>query len=395
MKGTLGDMKAKFASALAVSIVVLSLFCAVPFSFAQETTLSYQLQSPLDGTYSYNLNVIIPETINNYYKTLSHRSASDADFPKFVTPYALKPVADCMREIYQNDEQFANGVLTLVHQITYEEIVPAYYPTETMTRGTGDCDLFSIVAASILKAGALDVVLLHYVDQEHMNIGVHLAESPKAARMKIYSADSDGVKYYVAECTSSDWQNGWRVGECPEDLRETSPLVISLDNSEQVAPGQVSASFTTLDPTTLTLEVTPTVTLQGNTVTIRGQLTPTVADEEVTLYASSTTSPIKVLGTTLTMQNGSFTYTWQSNVDWKVDVYASWTGNGEYAGTTSSTTTLFIIPLYLIAAIAAVVAIIILGGVVAVIYRRKRNENQPPPPPSMYIPQPPQPTAVN
>jgi hypothetical protein len=382
-------MRAKLASAFAVSLVVLALFSAVPFSLAQDTTVSYQLQNYLDGTFPYKLNVVIPETINNYYQTLSHRSASDADFPKFVTPYTMQPVAYCLREIYSDDEEFANGVLTLVHQITYEEVVPAYYPTETLTRGRGDCDLFSLVAASILKAGGLDVVLLHYVDQEHMNVGVHLTESPKEARVQIYSVDDDGSKYYVAECTSSDWRDGWRVGECPDDLKDTSPVVIPLDNSEQVAPGQVSASFRKLDPTTLTLEVSPTMATEGSAINIRGQLAPAAANQEITLYVTSSRSPITVLGTTWTLQNGTFTYTWQSDVGGQVDVYASWAGNEQYAGTTSSTTALTLIPLFLLASFVAVGVVIVLGTVAVAMYRKKQRENLPPPPTPTYLPPPP------
>ncbi|MFB3889732.1 MAG: hypothetical protein ACE14S_09595 [Candidatus Bathyarchaeia archaeon] len=145
------------------------------------------------------------------------RSASNADFPKFVTPYALKPVADCLREIYSEDEDFTNGVLVLVHQVEFVEIVRAYYPVETMLRGRGDCDLLSYVAASILKAGGLDVVLLRYLEEEHMNVGVRLAKAPEDARLDGASFfNNDGAKYYVAECTSNNWKEGWRVGECPQ-----------------------------------------------------------------------------------------------------------------------------------------------------------------------------------
>jgi hypothetical protein len=83
----------------------------------------------------------------------------------------LKPVADSLSELYTDDEDFANGALMIVHQIPYEETTPAKYPLETMADDKGDCDLFACIAASIMKAGGLNVVLLHYKEEEHMNLG--------------------------------------------------------------------------------------------------------------------------------------------------------------------------------------------------------------------------------
>ena len=150
-------------------LVFLSL---IPASFAQDTTLTYQLLNKPDGKTTYQLEVVIPQQLNDYYSTENHRLSSSSDFAKFITPYALKPIADRLWQIYDNDEDFANGVLELVHQITYEETLPGYYPTETMAQETGDCDLFAYIAASIMKAGGLNVVLFYYESQEHMNIGV-------------------------------------------------------------------------------------------------------------------------------------------------------------------------------------------------------------------------------
>jgi hypothetical protein len=61
----------------------------------------------------------------------------------------IKPIADRLWQIYNNTEDFTNGVLMLV-QITFEESAPGKYPVKTLVAVKGDCDLFAIIAASIL-----------------------------------------------------------------------------------------------------------------------------------------------------------------------------------------------------------------------------------------------------
>jgi hypothetical protein len=205
-----------------------------------------------------------------------------------------------------------------------------------------------------MKAGGLDVVLLLYTKDEHMNVGVHLNQAPEGEQFNVYSMENLGVKYYVAECTGSFW----RVGECPSDLRNASATIIPLANCEQVAPGEVSASFKTLEGTTLSMDVLPAFTIEGGTITVLGQIYPAVANQNVTLYVCAEGSPWTVLNITQTRSDGQFVYSWKSPLAGEVDVRASWTGNDQYAGTTSETKNAFVFPIYLIALIAlAVIAV--------------------------------------
>ena len=369
------EMKAALAGTVAVMLLVFTFFYAAPLCSAEDTSVSYQLINQTDGVFSYTLNVVVPQSLSEYYNDLSHKCASDRDFPKFVTPYALKPMADCLREIYPDDEDFTNGVLMLVHQIPYEETVSAYYPVETMLRKSGDCDLLAFIAASILKAEGLDVVLLHYADEEHMNVGVHLADAPKDARLDIYSITNDGVEYYVAECTTSDWKEGWRVGECPSDLKNATAQIVTLENCEQVAPGQVSASFKKLDPTALTLQVSSVFTTEGSTITLRGQLSPALPNENVTFYLRVNGSPWTVLNTTVTQPDGQFEYNWKSETAGLCNIRASWTGNEQYAGTTSQTRNAIIVPFYVWAIIAASIIAIVLSVVAVWIHESNGKKN--------------------
>ena len=389
-------LRAKLAGALvAVTLIAFVFSSFVPASFAQDTSLSYKLVNEADGTFSYTLNVIVPQGLNDYYRGLSHRSAADPDFPKFVTPYAVKPIADCLRQIYLDDEDFANGVLTLIHQIPYEETLPQYYPVETLLRNRGDCDMFSLLAAAIMKAGGLDVTLVHYTTEEHMNIGVHLNTALKDARLEVYSFENGGVTYYVAECTSSNWMEGWRVGECPDDLKNAPMQVVTLESSEQMSPGQVSASFKKLDATTMQMNVSPFVTMEGGTVTMNGRISPAVPNQNVTLYYSVKGESWRVLDSAVTQPDGQFVYAWKSNAAGQVNLRASWTGNDQYAGTTSETQSTVILPFYLLALIAAAIVAVAVCITVFLVTRSRRKQLEPPNTETAQTPETPAPPNPN
>jgi surface antigen len=210
----------------AITIVIVA-FSLLPLGKTQDETPTYTssflLLNRPDGNVTYELNVTISQTLYQYYRSKSHVLFSLEQFGKFVTPYTLKPIADSLWQIYDNQEDFTNGVLMLVHQIKYEETLPGKYPVETLVEGKGDCDLFALIAASILKAGGINTVLLYYEDELHMQIGVELASAPNDARNSVYFVNHQNVKYYIGECTGTNWRNGWRIGECPPHTRTLQP----------------------------------------------------------------------------------------------------------------------------------------------------------------------------
>ena len=367
----------KTAILLATTLIV---FSTISICTAQDQTLSYQLLNQLNGNITYELNVAIPETLQEYYSEKSHRLTSSSGFPNFVTPYALQPIADRLWEIYDNPEDFANGVLMITHQITYVETTPPKYPVETMADGQGDCDLFSFIAASILTAGGLDVVLLYYEAQSHMNIGVHLSSTPENIRDSPCYVTHDGERYYVAECTGGNWQEGWRVGECPPDLKQVSTEVVTLEDAEQVAPGQVSASFTAMEPSALSLEVSPMISIENSAIVIGGQLNPELANENITLYAKINTSLWAVIGTVVTQPNGHFEYVWTPETAGSHAIRAGWSGNELYTGAMSSTKSATVIPIFLTALIGVAVIAAVVGGVAVLMARHNRQSLEPPEP---------------
>ena len=354
--------------------MVLSLSQTFQLSFAQGYNSSYQLLDLQGENPAYTLNVNVPEALLQHYQSMSHRLSILTDFPHFVTPDALKPIANCLRQIYPNDEDFVNGALQIVHQMTYIETQQGKYPTETLTDNTGDCDIFSYVAASIIKAGNLNVVLLDYQAKKHMNIGIHLTTPPEKARTDVFKITHDNTDYYIAETTGGNWTKGWRVGECPDNMKAAETTVLTLENDEEISPGQVSASFKKLADSTLSLQIWPPIAVEKTTVTLKGSLAPTIAHENVTLYLGVSGNPWTTLDTVQTQTDGSFEYTWKTDNAGMYAIRASWTGTNTYAGSTTETMNATVIPLFL-ALLFAVAIIAIIVAIIAVI--ASKNTKQP------------------
>ena len=367
-------MQSRLTKTAVLLTATLILFSTIDLSRAQDQTRSYQLLNNPEGNVTYQLNVVISENLQEYYAGKSHRITSSSQFSSFVTPYALQPIADRLWDIYDNQEDFTNGALMIAHQITYVETTPGKYPVETMADDQGDCDLFSFITASILNAGGLDVVLLYYEDQSHMNIGVHLSSAPQDCRDSVYYITNDNTRYYVAECTGGNWREGWRVGECPPDLKQVSAEVVTLEDAEQMAPGQVSASFTSMEPSALSLEVSPIISIQNTAVVLAGKLAPEMANENVTLYAKINSAEWTVIGSAITEQDGSFEYVWKADVAGSHAIRAGWSGNQLYTGAMSTAKNATVLPLFLTALIGiAVVAAII--GVVALLIAKHGQQS--------------------
>jgi hypothetical protein len=359
----------------AVLIMVTVILSTISVCLAQDNRIAYQLLNKLDGNVTYELNIVVPQSLLQYYDG-KRTDLRTSNFPDFVTPYALKPIADCLWQIYTTDEDFTNGVLMLVHQITYVETAPAKYPVETMVEGEGDCDLFSFVAASILEAGGIDVVLLYYETLSHMNIGVHLSDPPRNARDSIYFMTSNDTKYYIAECTGGNWKEGWRVGECPEDCKQASSEIYTLEESELIAPGQVSASFTALETSTIYLEISSLVLLQNGAITLRGQISPDIVNGNVTIYAKFNISPWRVIGTTLTKSDGSFEYRWMADTAGLCAMQASWSGNDQYTGAMSSTRNTIVVPFFITVLAGVVILVVVVSAIAVVVSRQTRRPIQ-------------------
>ncbi|NWG11316.1 Ig-like domain repeat protein [Candidatus Bathyarchaeota archaeon] len=374
----------KKSKTLLLIVALLLISHLLPYVFSQYYSQSYQLLNEPDGSTHYSINITVQQSLYDYYVEKTHTLYSDTDFAKFVTPYALQPIANSLATIYADDEDFTNGVLMIVHQIPYEATGPVKYPVETIVENRGDCDLFSYIAASIIKAHGMDVVLLYYETQAHMNIGVSLSHPPNDAREQAYYVTYNNIHYYVAEATGGDWQNGWRVGECPSDLKNAPVQVITLENSESWAPGQVSASYKTLSSSTLSLALSTGYLIQGGTVTLSGQLSPSLQNTTITIYIKVNTSPWKALDTVTTNNNGFFSYIWNADTAGLCYVRASWSGNDTYAGADSTIQTITILSTFFI--LLVTMTAILVGVGIAIFLASRQNQPQIPEPQPPEVP---------
>jgi len=329
-------------------ILIVSLFISLlPLlsnsCFAVTHKYSYELLDSPGGSTTYRLTISVTEMLYDYYRSQDHNLYS-YNFSKFGTPDALAPIADDLWTIYSNKEDFANGVLMILHQIPYVESDPQKYPVETIVENKGDCDLFSIMAASIMKAGGLDVVLLLLEQQDHMLVGVHLPESPKDARSQVYFYRYEGKKYYLGETTGGNWETGWRVGECPEALQRAPAKVIPLKNYEKSALGQVSSRYTIPDSSSIYMSLSTNFAVSQNDVEISGSLSPSLAGETVTLFIGSMGSPLVRLATIVTDSNGQYFHIWNTPPSGIYSVRAIWSGDEDYRGVGSNAFSLVVIP---------------------------------------------------
>lgn len=375
-------MKSKLSGTLITITVLLALAILLP-TCRSDTSLTYQLLNHPDGSTQYSLNIAISQSLLDYYAGKSHNLNSNNDLAKFVTPYALKPISDRLSEIYTDDEDFTNGALMIVHQIPYEVTAPPKFPVETMADNKGDCDLFSFIAASILKAGGIDVVLLYYESEAHMNIGVSLSHAPRDARVQTHYVTYNNIRYYVAECTGGNWQTGWRVGESPTSLQQASAQVITLENSEQIAPGQVSASYQTLEPSSITIVASSTFLIQGTTVALSGQLSPTLQDKTIVIYLRTSSSQWTALSTITTDSSGKFSYTWNPTESGIFYVRVGWSGDTNHAGADSRIETITVLSTFFVLLLGIVVVAACAGLAVFLMSRQSKSALQEPLPPEI------------
>jgi hypothetical protein len=329
---------------LTISISLILIIFLSNTCLAQTNQHTFKLLNRPDGSKAYQLTIAITETLYEYFQSINHQIYSNNDLAKFVTPSPLEPVANDLWTIYNNPEDFANGVLMITHQIPYQESTSQKYPIETITENEGDCDLFSFIAASIMKAGGLDVTLLLFEEQEHMTIGVHLPETPKDARTAASYFTHNEKRYFIAECTGN-LENGWRVGECPDLIQGATAQIITLDEINEITPpDKVSSSYSSPQYSSLHLSVSTEFAIAQSNIQIIGFLSPSLEGENITIYFSSYGSALTKLTTVETNSNGSFSHTWNSPPGGIYSIRANWSGDANYIGSDSSTSPIIIIP---------------------------------------------------
>ena len=303
--------------------------------------------------------VSVPPSLYDYYSNMSHTVNSDSDYANFVTPQAVEPIAESIQNITGNlphsNEQFADAVLTLVHQIPYA-INDPQYPVETLVDNSGDCVALSLLAASIMQAGGLDVVLIHYtgITPGHMNVGVYLPYTPVYHTSGMRPPISCTTIKLTGQLRPPLQQTG-KLETNQTSLANAKPVIIPLDNTEQSSPAQVSSSLNTpLLSSSITVNLSQeqssanmsqeqsSIGENPRALTISGSISPAYSGQNVSIYVSNGSSYDYF--TTVTDDAGRYMSTWNFTSAGTYYITTSWSGASNYAGADSETLTVFVGP---------------------------------------------------
>jgi len=210
-----------------------------------------------------------------------------------------------------------------------------------------------------------------------MNIGVNLSHTPEDARSAATYFTYDGKRYYMAETTGGAWETGWRVGECPESFEGVSAQIITLEDAEQVSPGQVSASFGSLvGSSSITLSVSSSFLIEGSSVVLSGVVAPASVDGIVTIYVRSEDSTWVILDTLSCGLNGRFSHEWMPESSKVYYVRASWSGDSIHASADSSVSSVRVMSSSLIMLGIMMIALAAVALVVYAVSRRVGKVNE-------------------
>jgi len=341
---------------LAVSVIGLAWASALNQSFGSKSSgstknfeLSYMfsVQNGYDLV-DHTLYVSITPSVYEYYAAKSHIINGAGDYAKLVTPVAVQPIAENIRNTANAtaypDEEFANSVLMIVHKITYLKS-NAKYSVETLVENEADCDGLSILAASLMKAGGLDVVLLLYndINPPHMNIGVSLEQMPVSHSW--WTAPSgieyDNKTYWVAECTSLA---DWNVGDRPQLLVNAKPQVIPLTNCEKKSLAKVSSGLDNAllpSSTSINLAAVYSNGSDERVINISGSISPSFSNETVALFVNQPGYAPTVFQTA-TNEFGNYAVFWNTTFPGTYILKTSWSGSINYSGSDSDGITIFI-----------------------------------------------------
>ncbi len=118
-----------------------------------------------------------------------------------------------------------NLIITFVQSLPYVPEAGEYarYPLETLIEQKGDCEDSAILTAAILHQMGYPVVLLVFLEEQHIATGISvLPPEPGTYRSYRYA----GRDYYYVETTCE----GWPIGIMPERYTST-PEIVALDQS--------------------------------------------------------------------------------------------------------------------------------------------------------------------
>lgn len=115
-----------------------------------------------------------------------------------------------------------NLVIALVQSIPYvgESCEYPRYPLEMLIDQQGDCEDAAILTAALVKQMGFDVVLLAFLEERHMSLGIRVLP-PQHEHLQAYEWKGD--LYFYLEPTSL----GWAIGQIPP-IYQSQPAIVGL-----------------------------------------------------------------------------------------------------------------------------------------------------------------------
>ncbi|MFC2095744.1 hypothetical protein ACFLSW_04825 [Candidatus Bipolaricaulota bacterium] len=175
------------------------------WSFTYDFPLSaYQLQTSLTRTLDYNS-----------YDVYVNDPRDDQVLEDFVE--RIEETAAGL-----NIWERLNLVIALVQSIPYvgESCEYPRYPLEMLVDGQGDCEDAAILTAALVKNMGFDVVLLAFLEESHMAVGIRVLPP---LHQDLTSYEWNGSLYFYLEPTTL----GWAIGQIPPTY-VSQPAIIGL-----------------------------------------------------------------------------------------------------------------------------------------------------------------------
>ncbi len=119
--------------------------------------------------------------------------------------------------------QRLNLLIAMIQSIPYVPEPCEYprYPIEMLVEQQGDCEDAAILAASLVSQMGFGVVLLAFLEEHHMALGVRVLP-PQYQDLQSYEFNGDA--YFYLEPTSP----GWAIGQVPKTYQSV-PEIIPLE----------------------------------------------------------------------------------------------------------------------------------------------------------------------
>jgi len=167
-----------------------------------------------------------------FFRTLP-RILDYADYPDYVDDprddAQLQSLIDALERLAADAGLDAwaklNLVIAFVQSIPYADESCEYprYPLETLVERQGDCEDAAILAAALLRQMRFGVVLLAFLEERHMALGIDVV-LPTPSDHPPYPWN--GSSYYYLEPTTA----GWEIGQVPAAYR-SQPTILPFSSA--------------------------------------------------------------------------------------------------------------------------------------------------------------------